>query len=120
MPASTDTGSVIARARSGAHWGYRRRLRLLIAQLLLITQELAARAGGMGFADLTLERLVRAPAALAPSALWVSCFRARGTQFCGVERVDALFGLLFRLGSFELVVLVVAWRLHPETQALVA
>ncbi|MBV2181449.1 MAG: divalent metal cation transporter [Castellaniella sp.] len=43
MLADTDAGSVITAAQSGAQWGYRLLLQLLIIPFLFVAQELTVR-----------------------------------------------------------------------------
>jgi Mn2+/Fe2+ NRAMP family transporter len=97
MLADTDAGSLITAAQSGARWGYRMVLPLIVLiPALYIVQEMTVRLGiltGKGQGALIRERFGRRWALLSGGALLASTVGALVTEFAGVAGVGELFGI---------------------------
>ncbi|OWY37151.1 NRAMP family metal ion transporter [Xenophilus sp. AP218F] len=97
MLADTETGSVIAAAQSGAHWGYRMLpLLLILIPVLYLVQELTIRlalGAGQSYGELVRRRFGRAAGALSTALLLISCVGALITQLSGLAGVGQMFGV---------------------------
>ena len=97
MLADTETGSVIAAAQSGAHWGYRMLpLLLLLIPLLYMVQELTIRLAlgtGKSYGELVRRRWGRRAERASAAVLLLSCLGALATQLSGLAGVGQLFGI---------------------------
>jgi Mn2+/Fe2+ NRAMP family transporter len=115
MLADTDVSSVVTAAQSGAQWGYRLlALQFLLAPVLYVAQELAARLGlatGRGYARLVRETYGAPAAWLCVAALGVSCFAALATQIAGLAGIGLLFGAPrgATIASVVAVILAMVW-----------
>ena len=97
MLADTDAGSIITAAQSGAEWGYRMVLPLVILMpILYVIQEITVRLGavtGKGHGALIRERFGMKWAMLSVSTLFLSAVGALVTEFSGIAGVGQLFGV---------------------------
>ncbi|POZ61968.1 NRAMP family metal ion transporter [Chromobacterium alticapitis] len=97
MLADTETGSVIAAAQGGAHWGYRLLpLLALLIPVLYLVQELTIRLAlgtGMSYGELVRRRWGPAASRLSAALLLISCLGALATQLGGLAGVGQLFGI---------------------------
>ncbi len=115
MLADTDAGSLITAAQSGAVWGYRMLLLMLILiPILFIAQELTLRLGlvtGKGHGELIKARFGRRWAWLSVGTLLLSCMGAIVTEFSGIAGVGQLFGMpsSFSVGLVIIFMVIMAW-----------
>ncbi len=97
MLADTDAGSVITAAQSGAEWGYRMLLPLVILiPILYVIQEITVRLGaltGKGHGALIRERYGMKWAMLSVGTLFLSAVGALVTEFSGIAGASQLFGV---------------------------
>ncbi|UTH74610.1 NRAMP family divalent metal transporter [Chromobacterium sp. IIBBL 290-4] len=97
MLADTETGSVIAAAQSGAHWGYRMLpLLLVLIPLLYMAQELTIRLAlgtGQSYGELVVRRWGRRAGQFSAALLLLSCLGALATQLSGLAGVGQMFGV---------------------------
>ncbi|WP_434633946.1 NRAMP family divalent metal transporter [Chromobacterium sp. CV08] len=97
MLADTETGSVIAAAQSGAHWGYRMLpLLLLLIPFLYLVQELTIRLAlgtGLSYGELVRRRWGRRAEQASAALLLFSCLGALATQLSGLAGVGQMFGI---------------------------
>jgi Mn2+/Fe2+ NRAMP family transporter len=115
MLADTDAGSLITAAQSGAVWGYRMLLLMLILiPILFIVQELTLRLGlvtGKGHGELIKTHFGARWAWLSVGTLLLSCIGSMLTEFSGISGVGQLFGIPVGY-SVSLVIafmLIMAW-----------
>ena len=115
MLADTDAGSLITAAQSGAVWGYRMLLLMLILiPILYIAQELTLRLGlvtGKGHGELIKERFGRHWAWLSVGTLLLSCMGAIVTEFSGISGAGQLFGVpaSVSVGLVIIFMVIMAW-----------
>ncbi len=97
MLADTDAGSLITAAQSGAVWGYRMLLLLVILiPIVYIAQELTVRLGvvtGQGHGELIKSHFGLKWAWLSISTLILSCMGAIVCEFTGIAGVGHLLGV---------------------------
>ncbi|OQS10739.1 hypothetical protein B0T37_09615 [Chromobacterium violaceum] len=97
MLADTETGSVIAAAQSGAHWGYRMLpLLFVLIPLLYLAQELTIRLAlgtGLSYGELVRRRWGRRAERASAAVLLLSCLGALATQLAGLAGIGQLFGI---------------------------
>ncbi|MBM2884558.1 divalent metal cation transporter [Chromobacterium phragmitis] len=97
MLADTETGSVIAAAQSGAHWGYRMLpLLLLLIPVLYLAQELTIRLAlgtGKSYGELVGRRWGRRAERASAALLLTSCLGALATQLSGLAGIAQIFGI---------------------------
>ncbi|WP_199155541.1 NRAMP family divalent metal transporter [Chromobacterium sp. ASV23] len=97
MLADTETGSVIAAAQSGAHWGYRMLpLLLLLIPVLYMAQELTIRLAlgtGKSYGELVRRRWGRRAERASAALLLTSCLGALATQLSGLAGIAQIFGI---------------------------
>jgi len=88
MLADTDAGSVVTGAQSGAQWGYRLVIPLLVLiPVLYLVQEVTVRLGmvtGMGHGALIRHHFGRRWALVSAISLLVVCLGALVTEFAGI------------------------------------
>ncbi|MEO4008621.1 NRAMP family divalent metal transporter, partial [Chromobacterium piscinae] len=97
MLADTETGSVIAAAQSGAHWGYRMLpLLFVLIPFLYLAQELTIRLAlgtGLSYGELVRRRWGRRAELASAAVLLLSCLGALATQLAGLAGIGQLFGI---------------------------
>jgi Mn2+/Fe2+ NRAMP family transporter len=115
MLADTDAGSLITAAQSGAVFGYKLLLTLLILiPILYICQELTVRLGvatGMGHGELIKKHFGKGWAWLSVSTLVLACMGAMLAEFSGLAGVGMMFGIpkLLTLTLSVAFLLIVVW-----------
>lgn len=97
MLADTDAGSVVTASQSGAQWGYRLVLPLLILiPILFFIQEITVRLGvitGQGHGALIRQHFGKRWALLSGGTLFVACVGALITEFAGIAGAGELAGI---------------------------
>ncbi|MDE1715169.1 divalent metal cation transporter, partial (plasmid) [Chromobacterium amazonense] len=97
MLADTETGSVIAAAQSGAHWGYRMLpLLLLLIPVLYLAQELTIRLAlgtGKSYGELVRQRWGRRAERASAALLLTSCLGALATQLSGLAGIAQILSI---------------------------
>ena len=97
MLADTDVGSIVTSAQSGAEFGYKMVLPLLVLiPILYAVQEMTVRLGiitGKGHGVLIRDHFGRRWAMLSAGTLFLSSIGALLTEFAGIAGIGELFGI---------------------------